>query len=681
MYSISRTNKHLPTIIGLIILYIILGSVFHELFFYPNSYLLSTENDALKNYFLYAWIVQFGPELNLNAFNFPFGEAILFTDSIPIISSCLYYLGCPPINSIGILHYLLIISYGIGYYYTYRILISFKVNLFYSSFFSVIIILSNPITSRVSLHFGLFFLIALLPYTIFLLTQNKNNLLKLFCLLFFSYFIHSYTGFFLSIVTLLYLILTSIKRRVFNFNLIYLLLPTIFYLSLLKITDDHLWRSSHPLLLFDFNLSIRQILLPFYDQKYHTYYQANFNYWFWLTVIIICFNLFYLKTIRKIPSKILIISILGFGILVYGTGVLLRFEFIIRTIPYLEQVRSLERFSWLSNFTLSICCIYLICLSSSRYLIYIIIGIGTIESIYYQIDIRNDLTITSNPYNSRIKLNDIPNDISCVIPVFGNFTDDKKVIKDSYKLAYYTQKPTTHNYLSRLSDEERFINKQFHRFSLEENRSNINKYFKRNSKVLLHGDSINLQEIGDRINGKSIEINGTKALIVNIDYFLNKKVYFDDLKKTALSYQDDSVFISYSGNQLIKQMSVDSLQLKKEYSLLFWNYHYHQDSLKLNRVSVYQNSNPITQKKYLINYSILSNKWGATKLDFKLNSRRPISLSLDIENKEYIYFYDIVNHITPEQRRRKQKLFFKDFMIFNKHSLDSLLNKHGDIFF
>ncbi|AZQ63436.1 hypothetical protein EI427_14710 [Flammeovirga pectinis] len=640
---------------------------------------MSTEIDALKNYFFYVWIVRYGPETKLLANNYPFGESILYTDSMPIISSILYYflkiINIKSVYSIGILHYILFSLYGFSYSITYKILNQLRGNKHWVNVFaSILITLILPSNSRISLHFGLFFLLILIPLLIYCLIKvEKGNsfiLTLLLPIILFGFLIHSYSGFFLGYISILFFIIKLIIVKPKKRNLIGLLLTIaviLFYLLLLKNNDQNLWRSSHPLFMYDFRLSVKQILFPFYDSNYHSYYRVVLNYWFWISVFL-CLLKF--KSINIKNNKNLItFFIIGFLSIMYGTSIFLRFEFLYKVFPILEQVRSLERFGWVANYLLSISIFIILSKIYNSRIIILIITLGILESFLFHTDIQKDFTYTSNPYTKETVEGSL--NINCIFPIYSNKNDcNKKILQDTYSLAYYLKTPTIHNYLSRRSDEEKNIHDQFILPSVS-NKS-IQKYYPINDRILLHGNIENL-------NFPKNFINGIKTIRVSSNYFQDNIIQKDTLIKYSKKNYVDSIFnIKNLGTQKILNIKTHSLKLNTTYSLMIWNYNYHQDSLILNKLELYQGQKLIGSQKNFTSYSIMDNHWGGLKINFKLLNNKPLHLNVKSIRRNYIFLYNYIFDIPTELRARKQPLIFKNIMIFEKDSLDKLLKLKND---
>lgn len=159
----SFLKKQLPLLAGLIILFVYFSIYYTPLIFNPNSYLLASDADGLKNYYTYAYYIQNDSSfVNTHAVNYPYGEHFAYTDSQPALSILLKGLKTifPFIGqySIGILNFLLFLSVLIAFVIIFFIFVQYKLNKWFATFAAVGIILLSPQFYRLYGHYSLFYL-------------------------------------------------------------------------------------------------------------------------------------------------------------------------------------------------------------------------------------------------------------------------------------------------------------------------------------------------------------------------------------------------------------------------------------------------------------------------------------------------------------------------------------------
>ena len=263
---ISKNSIYLVMlIIGLFVLYFYSPIVLH-----PTKYILNDKGDAIKNYFCYEWHIQNDSSFyKYTGTNYPFGEHHGYTDGNPLLGNFIRTFSFLKPYSIAIFNLTLLSSLLFCGALLFKILRLFDVSVWFSIISSVGITILCPQTLRLNGHFALSYSFSI-PLIIFLLlkhqfTDSKKLYTFLICIsLIGLFFIHPYLGMICSSLIFLFwifIIWFDFKLiNIFSF-LIQSVLPVIFYLAYIKLTDNHLNRSTEPYGFLYFTSSIETVFI------------------------------------------------------------------------------------------------------------------------------------------------------------------------------------------------------------------------------------------------------------------------------------------------------------------------------------------------------------------------------------------------------------------------------------
>lgn len=240
---------------------ILTGTFF--IFFYspiilhPSKFILNDSGDAIKNYFCYEWHIYHDNSVNeYSGSNYPFGEHHAYTDGNPLLSNLIRAFPFLKSYSVPIFHFSIFISFLLCSLLLIKIFDFFKVPLLLSIIASVGITILCPQNLRIGGHMTLSYSFAI-PLIIYLLlklsvvnSRQKYNLIISFILLLY-FFIHPYLGMICCSLTFFYwLFRLLLDKSSFKYNLTFLIsqsvIPVVFYLLFLKLTDNHSERSNTP---------------------------------------------------------------------------------------------------------------------------------------------------------------------------------------------------------------------------------------------------------------------------------------------------------------------------------------------------------------------------------------------------------------------------------------------------
>lgn len=250
---------------------------FQEVILNLNTLLSSIAGDSLKNYYTYLYHVKNDPELlHFSGMNYPFGEHVVYTDCVPLLTFILKILPFTHNHLIGILHGSIFLSFVFTPLILNTIFNRLGVDRFSSFFISLAIgVLSPQYFKVLGGHYALSYTF-IIPLCILLLInfyQKKNlgALISLFILNFLLFFIHPYFGFGTSVFSLLsvfaFEVLTNGRKQLLvtlKNTFVVGVLPMIFFKIFMLLTDHHLNRTQDPENVNSLVANMGSLLLPNY---------------------------------------------------------------------------------------------------------------------------------------------------------------------------------------------------------------------------------------------------------------------------------------------------------------------------------------------------------------------------------------------------------------------------------
>ncbi|MBD0404208.1 hypothetical protein [Flammeovirga sp. EKP202] len=694
--KIKFNATNIPLFLSLFILIIIIAWVYQDLLFSPNSFLMQKNGDGLKNYFLFAWVAKYGSLSGYTGTNYPFGETILYTDSMPIFSLSLFYLNklFPFISeySIGILHLSMLLLFPICLFYLYKVFKHYEVNHWIASLGALLITLNCPSNSRILLHFGLFFIILfpILLYQTVTFNNSFSKKIKLLLFLLFGYYIHGYTGAIWSGIIIAYFLITLLlkeqKKLAFQ-GFILSTLPTIIYSLSVSIIDNHLWRTKHPLALFDFKITLNHFFGNILQKDIVIHESLQFNYWFWVScILVILAMLKNRKPLRKfIRIEYNIFLLLGLAYIFYGTSIPLKFQVVLTSIPQLEQLRDLQRFGWVAYLCISFPFIIYQNKYYSALLVIPLLSVGIFEGIQYNKKIVENIDALSNPFQYRSPLQNytsLKEKYSSILAVPFHFKADvtnaeiDQMTIEQYHLVYTTGIPSINAYLSRLSYVEENL-KQLFTLPSPHHKNILKQYFNENDSLLIIKAKENVQLPN---NIPLVEIGELDQIKLYKGYtkdFFNSEVNYDSIISKALIYEsfehenNDEGFLSHGvkignthGKVLLYEQNQLQLDTSFHYNLGIWVKHYQMDSLYLNSLQIEQGHQVLAQESLRGYFTYMDEKWGGFRLKFKpINNTSPVKVFLISRREKNVYWHEKLYDIPEKDKMREQPILFDDLTI------------------
>ena len=594
---LKRGNNYLYGVIILSILFVCL--FYSKIIIHPNSYLYSSDGDAMKNYYTYAYFIKNNvSNTNFEGMNYPYGEHYLYTDCHPVIASLLKTVKpiIPEVTeySIGIINFLMILSMIITALLLYLIFIELKIKPLLSVLSALAIMVLSPQIFRMTGHLALSYS-CFIPLTLYLLIKFESSNYKIKYGVFliisnlFWLFIHAYLGMIAITLIFTYAFVKIISEKLSGSNidlrnLIILLsatiLPILSYIVFLKLTDIHTGRTTNPWGIFYNYADFSTIFLPnhqplnsiirYFIPKFTQHWEG----WAYIGVISIITFVFYIvkcwQTSKK-NKKLMIDSYwldnkllrnLLFASIIIGLFSMLfpfrlGLEGLLKYLEIIKQFRAIGRFAWVFYFVIAIISVYF-----TNKLFYNYLGQGKkllawsllimvpliifSEGIYYHIETSNNITKTPNLFDinqldasmkANLKLIDV-NKYQAIIPLpFFHIGSENFGKEGNNKIYRLTQL-----------------------FSYHLNLPVIGSYLTRTSIW----ESKNLMQLfSDNFYNKAIQkdLPGNKPFLIiydhsglskNESYYLDKgKVLFNDPEYTLLEIEKE-VFFANTAKEEIK---------------------------------------------------------------------------------------------------------------------------------
>ncbi len=373
-----------------------LGFVFGPVLQSPNSYLFSSSNDGIKNYYTYAYTIKNNHSVtNFEGMNYPYGESMMYTDNHPFLAFCLHTMSgiFPGISSysIGILNFLMIFSIAIAMWVIFLLLKELKVNPYLAALGAFSICFLSPQIFRLTGHYALSYSFAI-PLTIYLLLLVQHNkkgaLLGMFFFLLFLFFTHAYLG--MIALTLLlsfygFVFLENLLRwdkpELFNTikRVFFASLPLAIFYVFVKVTDTHLYRTTNPWGLLENHANINTVFVPVYNSSSflnNIFFPGQEQLWEgwsyigFATMLALCLYLFVhvfmiLKK-KKLFIKNPLVESKTWQYLLLASVVVLLFSMFVpfrfnrlhwlEHVAFLKQFRAIGRFAWAFYYVATITC-------------------------------------------------------------------------------------------------------------------------------------------------------------------------------------------------------------------------------------------------------------------------------------------------------------------------------------
>ncbi len=480
----------------------------------PNSYLIDSEGDAMKNYYTYQHLIKNNSGIiEFEGMNYPYSENFMYTDCHPIQATFLKlintYIPIVSDYTIGLLNFFMIVSILITAIIIFLIFIELKVNKWFAILSAIGITILSPQIFRLSGHWALSYSFAIPIIVYLLLGFEKRKSIKYLIYIFVSililFFTHGYLGMITSLVALSFVgidmvfsLFTNQLKTKFSSHLKLGLasgLPVLLFFIFMKIIDFHSGRTTNPWGIYEHHAEFENAFLPFLQLNDYLSNLTTLKLtqpWEGMSYIgvvgIIGLVLFLFKSrknkiINKFENNFLIKLLLG-SIIILCVAILLPFglwEILIEKISLIKQFRAIGRFAWVFYFVANIVAVYgihlvllklkgkgkLIIVNSLVVILPLLMVVEGVRYHAYLASIRKtdinvfDLKQTNNVFQTSIKSID-KDEYQAIIMLpyfyvgsdnYGKQSNDE-LSKLSFMFSYHLNLPMFNSYLTRTSIEE-----------------------------------------------------------------------------------------------------------------------------------------------------------------------------------------------------------------------------------
>ena len=263
------------TLVTGLIAFVLLFYFYADVLIAPNSFLFDAGGDGIKNYYTYLFHAKYDAGFSeFSGMNYPFYEHIVYTDAHPLLSYLIGKLGLS-FYGIGILNYLMLLSYPLAAMVLYKIIRHYGMEVYWAIPGAIMIAFMSPQVFRLTGHYSMSYVFAI-PLMWYLLikafTIGKwywTMAISLFLLIFF--FTHPYLGIILAFFGIVFWLVTifmdkdrSLSKRIIRSGtaiLIQIALPLILFQGLIAYTDTHLDRLANPAGFFHYYANWKSILV------------------------------------------------------------------------------------------------------------------------------------------------------------------------------------------------------------------------------------------------------------------------------------------------------------------------------------------------------------------------------------------------------------------------------------
>lgn len=363
---------------------------FGKFVFHPNKYILNDGGDAYKNYFTPAWYVANDHGLHFTGMNYPYGDHVVFTDDQPVISLALNWIDDHlfPISAYtaGILNMLIFISLVSCACFLFLILRHYHLPVAWAVITALLITMMSPQIERFWGHYALSYTV-FIPCTWYLAIRQKaknysfGSGLLLFLVLVFFGLIHLYYLLIATLFRLSWIVIRAFRKprmrwRSITWLSVETVLPLLFVLGFMKLTDPVGDRPSTPYGFFTYKATFQSVFLP-KNGTLHNFFTHTLHFrqtdpegygYIGIAADLILIASLVLLILRRVRKKrkggVLLHLPEDLGIFL-GASVItllfsmtfpfnLGFQFLLDILTPLKQFRSPGRFSWIFYYVVAV---------------------------------------------------------------------------------------------------------------------------------------------------------------------------------------------------------------------------------------------------------------------------------------------------------------------------------------
>lgn len=578
----TQNHNRLYTALTFLVAFVVLAFFYHTVLFAPNDYLFAPSGDGIQNYYSYLFHAKYDSNFwDFSGMNYPFGEHTVYAGSQPLLAWLIGTLGLTDYG-IGILNFLMLISYPICAVFLFKIFRHFQLPNNLALISAIAVTFMSPQIFRLTGHLTLtpVFFIPLMWWL--LIKSNQTNSIKWSVLIavyiLWIFFTHPYLGLILLFFGFFFWTVSAVankkdwKKYVFKIS-IQLIVPFVIFQVLVIWSDNYAAeRLGTPAGFFDFYANWKSIFVAHHGpMSYLTVLSkvniGNWESWNYVGLSTAVFASFILIHVIKnrsvfsfkthLKSELSLFMISAYFILLFSFCFPFKYEFLRGLVDYLgplKQFRVLGRFSWIFFYIFVVFCIvnfYKLMQKKkdSKLLKTVLIG----GLIFYGVEFyaaHNDTSkivcLTKNQFKKEnvnpdlVELADFMKsekyDAFIFLPF--NHLSSENLMRlgteqgnfESFLLSYHTGKPMFNAIVSRMSMKQAVLMNNF--FSPEFVEKELLSYLKEDAKILIvkNTEVLKLEEL--RLiwcSDKVFENNSFKAFEFlrdgwNTDYYFNELV-------------------------------------------------------------------------------------------------------------------------------------------------------------
>lgn len=580
-------------IIVFAVAFLILAFFYGEVLFHPNNYIFSPGGDGIKNYYTYIFHARYDADFwNFGGMNYPYYEHMVYTDGHPLLSWLIGVFGLADYG-IGILNFLMLISFPVCAVFLYKILDHYGVKNGWAIAAAIAITFMSPQVYRMTGHLSLSYVFAVpaLWWLIIKCQQGKavfwSFVIAFYLLIFF--FTHPYLGLILCFFSLFFWLVNTMWNRSkwkqhFLYIVIQVLLPILIFQGLVSLTDTHENRVGQPAGFFDYYASWKSVFVP-HDGPLAGVTRAlkvdignweSWNYVGFATAVFAMFILIYLIRNRKeigfkkiIQSELAMFTLAAYLILMFAFCFPLKYDFmrwVVDLVGPLKQFRVLGRFSWIFFYVFTVFSVvgfYKIYLKQQRKMPMLLVFCGGMLFYGFEFypvhkNVSAAMQVAPNPFEKENLTADMKElvafinegdfDALIVLP-FQHMSSENVMLMgkeqanyDAFLLSFHTQKPLMNSISSRMSLTEAILFNNF--FSPEFIEKDLVYELPDSAKILIikNKDGVKWDERRLIHSSENVFVNETfKAFYFDADKW-NTRYYYDEVlvweKEATVSLKD-----------------------------------------------------------------------------------------------------------------------------------------------
>jgi hypothetical protein len=513
---------------------LVLFFFYHEVLLHPNSYVFAPNGDGIKNYYAYIFHARYDSDFwHFGGMNYPFYEHMVYTDGHPLLSWLAGFFGLSAYG-IGILNFLMLISFPVCAVFLYKILDHYGVKKSWALFAALAITFMSPQLYRLTGHLSLSYVFAIPALWWLIILSLKYNRWKwslvtgIYILAFF--FTHPYLGMILAFFSLFFwMVRTAWYRSEWRQNMgalaLQVVLPILVFQLLVQLTDTHENRLGQPGGFFNYYASWKSVFVPHDGPLSHLTHKwkidvgnwESWNYVGFSTIVFAWIILIYLVRKRReiafrkiIRSELALFTFAAYLILLFAFCFPLKYEGlkkIVDMVGPLQQFRVLGRFGWIFFYVFTVFSvvgvykIYARQLNKMPLRIVFICGVLFYAAEFYPMHkgVSAAVSTAKNPFEEKNlpppmqELVSFVNTDTCDAILFLPFQHmssenimmlgSEQANYDAFVLSYHTQKPLMNAVTSRMSYTEAVLFNNF--FSPEFVEKELVRYLPENARILI----------------------------------------------------------------------------------------------------------------------------------------------------------------------------------------------------